>query len=57
MTLEAVLAVNIEIMVSWDVLPCVMIDRYQHFGGICFRSLQGTKMRGKKGEAEVLSKH
>jgi hypothetical protein len=23
-------------MVSWDVLPCVFVYRYQYFGGTCY---------------------
>jgi hypothetical protein len=40
--LEVLMGVN-KIMVSWDVVPCDLMDRYQHFEGTCCPHLQGLK--------------
>jgi hypothetical protein len=29
------MAVSVKITVSWDVMPYSLVDRYQHFRGIC----------------------
>jgi hypothetical protein len=42
MRLEVLMEVN-KIMVSWDAVPCDLVDRYQHFEGTCYPHLQGLK--------------
>jgi hypothetical protein len=32
---EFLTALNINIMIRWNVTPCNVVDRYQRFGGAC----------------------
>jgi len=44
--LEAVTVVALEITVFWDVTPCSMSRRYQHFIGMCFLPLKAMRNSG-----------
>jgi hypothetical protein len=35
MRFEVVMQSNMEDTLLWIVMPCSLVDRYQHFGGIC----------------------
>jgi hypothetical protein len=41
-----------QITVLWNVTTCYLIERYQHFGGICCLCLQGYQQELKKRKKE-----
>lgn len=44
MTLEIFMAVNIKIVLFWNVVSCNLIDMYQHFEWNCCLQLQGRRV-------------
>jgi hypothetical protein len=43
MKFEVVMQSNMEGTVFWDVMPCIPVDRYQHFGGTCCLCHEGRR--------------
>jgi len=53
MRFEALTAVNMMNTVAWDVKPCILVEIYHCFGGICCPILHGRKL-GEAGSQEML---